>query len=180
LQKRTRQEGRPTRAWGTPSTIGSFLGVRVVVLSNLVRLLFPPLFFSSIPKRAIGFSYPSGREGKLIGTALVAATGIVSFLMMKAVGLPGLVLAAWLTGGTAGLIVYNSTMERVAFVKQYCQSCRLRPLIEEHEAMHLNGEASEEVVWTEARSKYSYESLQLADDPKICAFCPIAKKLRDH
>jgi hypothetical protein len=180
LQKRTREAGHPARAWGGPSTIGSFLGVRVVVLSNLVKFLFPPLFFSSMPKRAIGFSYPSGREGKLIGAALVAATGVVSFLMVKTVGIPGLALAAWLTGGTAGLIIYGSTRERVAFVKQYCQYCRLRPLIEEHEAMHLSGVASEEVVWTEARRKYSYASLGLADDPKICTFCPIAKKLRDH
>jgi hypothetical protein len=180
LQKRSRQAGHPARAWGGPSGVGSFPGVRVVVLSNLVKFLFPPLFFSSMPRRAIGFSYPSGREGKLIGTALVAATGVVSFLMMKTVGVPGLALAAWLTGGTAGLIIYNSTRERVAFVKQYCQFCRLRPLIEEHEAMHLSGEASEEVVWTEAKKKYSYESLELADDPQICTFCPIAKKLRDH
>jgi len=170
----------PSRAWGGPSSIGSFLGVRVVVLSNVVKLLFPPLFVSSIPKRAIGFSYPSGREGKLIGTALIAATGIVSFLMMKTIGAPGIALAAWLTGGTAGLIVYNSTRERVAFVKEHCQHCRLRPLIEEHEAMHLSGEASEEVVWTEAKRRHSYEGLGLGNDPKICTFCPIAKKLRGH
>ena len=180
MQKRTKFKGVPARIWGGPGVIGSLGGVRIVVLSNVVKLLFPPLFFSSIPKRAIGFSYPSGREGRLIGAALVAATGIVSFLMMKTVGVPGLVLAAWLTGGTAGLIIYNSTRQRVAFVKQYCQSCRLRPLIEEHEAMHLGGEAREEAVWAAARRKYSYQSLALADDPRICSFCPIAKKLREH
>ena len=180
MQKRTRQVGRPARAWGVPVTVVSFTGIRVVVLSNLVKLLLPPLFVSSLPKRAIGFSYPSGREGKLIGLALVAATGLVSLLLMTRVGVAGLLLAAWLVGGTAGLIVYNSTREKVAFVKQYCQGCRLRPLIEEHEAMHLRGESSEDVVWAEARKKYSYEGLHLADDPKICTFCPIAKKLRDH
>jgi hypothetical protein len=180
LEKRTRQEGTLNRAWGSPTAAGSFLDIRVVVLSNLVKVLFPPLFFSSLPKRAIGFSYPSGREGKLIGAAMVAATGVVSLLMLKTIGLPGLALAAWLTGGTAGLILYNSTRQRVAFVKHYCQSCRLRPIIEEHEAMHLRGEASEQVVWGETRKKYSYESLGLANDPKICGFCPIAKKLRDY
>ncbi len=89
-------------------------------------------------------------------------------------------MAAWLMGGTGGLIIYNSTREKIAFVKEHCQSCRLRPLIEEHEAMHLNGEPSEDVVWGEAMRRHSYQSLGLASDPRICSFCPIAKKLRDH
>lgn len=173
------REGR-TRAWGVFQTTEYFQGVRVVVLSNLVKMIFPSLFFSSIPKRAVGFSYPSGREGKLLGAALGAATCALALLLLRVVGPGGPILAVWLTGGTAGLILYNSTKERVAFVKQYCSTCRLRPLIEEHEAMHLNGEPSEEAVWAEARKKYSYASLHLADDPKICSFCPIAKKLRNN
>ena len=168
-----------SRSWGVFQTAEYFQGVRVVVLSNLVKILLPSLFFSSLPKRAIGFSYPSGREGRVIGAALVAATGAVGLLLFKMVGPGGLVLAAWLTGGTAGLIIYNSTRERVAFVKQYCSTCRLRPLIEEHEAMHLYGEPKEEAVWAEARRRHSYAALGLADDPKICSFCPIAKKLRN-
>jgi len=58
-------------------------------------------------------------------------------------------------------------------------ACRLRPIIEEHESMHLNGERSEDVLWRETRKKYTYEGLSLAGDPKICSFCPIAKKLRN-
>ncbi|MDA4122340.1 MAG: hypothetical protein OK456_04065 [Thaumarchaeota archaeon] len=168
------------QAWGSSSAIGPLLGVRVVVLSNALRLLFPPLLFSSLPKRAIGFSYPSGREGKVIGVALLAATGVVSLLLMTTVGVAGIALAVWLMGGTAGLIIYNSTREKIAFVKEHCQSCRLRPLIEEHEAMHLHGEPSEDVVWGETMRRYSYKSLGLSSDPGICSFCPIAKKLRDH
>jgi len=179
MQKRTRPLSN-AQAWGGSGTIGPLLGVRVVVLSNALRLLFPPLLFSSLPKRAIGFSYPSGREGKVIGSALLAATGVVSLLLTTTVGVAGIALAAWLMGGTAGLIIYNSTRQKIAFVKGHCQSCRLRPLIEEHEAMHLNGEPSEDVVWGEARRRYSYQSLGLASDPRICSFCPIAKKLRDH
>ncbi len=66
-------------------------------------------------------------------------------------------------------MLYNSTQCRVAFVKEYCSACRLRPIIEEHESMHLNGERSEDVVWGEARKKYSYDGLSLAGDPRICS-----------
>ena len=111
---------------------------------------------------------------------LLAITVSTGFLLSRIVGFPGFILMVWLTGGTAALMLYNSTGGRIAFLKSYCSTCRLRPIIEEHELMHLNGEPSEEVVWGEARKKYTYEGLSLANDPKICSFCPIAKKLRTH
>jgi hypothetical protein len=169
-----------TRAWGTSGNAAALPDIHFVTLSRLVRLAFPPLFFSSIPKRAIGFSYPSGREGGLLGMTLLAITVSTGFLLSRIVGFPGFILMVWLTGGTAALMLYNSTGGRIAFLKSYCSTCRLRPIIEEHELMHLNGEPSEEVVWGEARKKYTYEGLSLANDPKICSFCPIAKKLRTH
>lgn len=169
-----------TRAWGAQAGPSLLPQVRFITLSKLVRLAFPPLFLSSIPKRAIGFSFPSGREGGVLGLCLMAITVSIGFLLSRIIGLPGFALTAWLTGGTACLMLYNSTRGRIAFLKSYCSTCRLRPIIEEHETMHLNGEPSEEVVWGEARKKYTYEGLSLANDPKICSFCPIAKKLRTH
>jgi hypothetical protein len=171
---------KSNRAWGTPSASVAAPEVRFVILTSLVKLAFPPLFFSSLPKRAVGFSYPSGNEGKLLGLALLGTTASAGLLLAKTLGPLGLAAMVWLTGGTAALMLYNSTQCRVAFLKDYCSTCRLRPIIEEHELMHLNGERSEEVVWGEARRKYSYESLSLAGDPDICSFCPIAKKLRNN
>ncbi len=153
--------------------------VRFVVLSTLVKMAFPPLFFSSIPKRAIGFSYPSGIEGRVLGLSLLGVTGTMGFMLSASIGPAGDLVMAWLTGGTAVIMIYNSTRCRIAFLKEYCSGCRLRPIIEEHESMHLNGERSEDVIWGEARRKYSYDGLGLAGDPQICAFCPIAKKLRN-
>ncbi len=172
--------GTNSRGLGRQSAASSPPEVRFVTLSKAVRLAFPPLYLSSIPKRAIGFSYPSGREGRVLGVALLSMTFLMGFLLSSVVGFPGFLLMVWLTGGTGALMIYNSTRGRVAFLKSYCSTCRLRPLIEEHERMHLYGETSEEAVWADARRKYSYEGLSLAGDPKICAFCPIAKKLRAH
>lgn len=169
-----------SRAVRTLTVSPGGLSVRFVPLTRAVRLVFPALLISSLPKRAIGFSFPSGKEGRVLGVALAAVTVLLGVMLATTVGPLGFVLMLWLTGGTAGLLLYNSTGNRIAFVKQYCSTCRLRPLIEEHEMMHLEGEPDEEVIWAEARRRYSYESLSLADDPKICSFCPIAKRLRTH
>jgi hypothetical protein len=169
-----------SRSWGARVASAPLPQVRFIILTTAVKLAFPPLFLASIPKRAIGFSYPSGNEGRVLGLCLLGMTGLVGFLLDRFIGPLGFVAMFWLTGGTGALMLYNSTNHRVAFVKDYCSTCRLRPLIEEHEVMHLNGERSEEVVWGEARKKYSYESLALAGDPAICSFCPIAKRLRNN
>jgi hypothetical protein len=153
--------------------------VIVVPLTKLLRVMVPPLFISSLPRTAIGFSFPRGTEGRLIGACLVVATGALSFLLDKALGVLPALLMLWLMGGTTAIILYNSTWHGLAFVKEMCSACRLRPIIEEHEIMHLNGLRSEEAVWREARKKYSYEGLGLATDPQIHSFCPIAKRLKE-
>lgn len=167
------------RAFSLPSPAASIEGIVVLPLSNLLKVLLPPLLVSSLPKRAIGFSFPRGKEGKAIGVSLLFATAAVSFLLDSTLGiLPALALV-WLLGGTGVVILFNSMGQGVAFVKQMCSTCRLRPIIEEHEKMHLLGEASEEEVWKAARRKYSYDGLGLGTDPKIHSFCPIAKRLKE-
>jgi hypothetical protein len=173
--------GRPSSlemAFSFPSPAAS-INVVVLPLSNLLRVLLPPLLISSIPKRAIGFSFPRGKEGKLLGVSLLFATAAISFLLNSTLGILPALTMVWLIGGTGVVILFNSMGEGVAFVKQMCSTCRLRPIIEEHEKMHLDGEASEDAVWEAARRKYSYEGLGLGTDPKIHSFCPIAKRLKE-
>jgi hypothetical protein len=166
-------------AFRLPIPVGMIDGVVVLPLSKLLRLLLPPLLVSSLPRRAIGFSFPRGNEGKMLGTALVAATAWISFLLDNAFGVYPAIVMVWLMGGTGVVILYNSTRHGLAFVKQMCSTCRLRPIIEEHELMHLNGVSSEEAVWDAARAKYSYEGLGLGNDPSIHSFCPIVKRLKE-
>jgi hypothetical protein len=176
------EPGRPSslkRAFGFPSSVTSIDGVVVLPLSKLLRLLLPPLFISSLPRRAIGFSFPRGPEGKLLGVSLLFGTVTISFLLNSAFGIYAALAMVWLMGGTGAVILYNSMGPGVAFVKQMCSTCRLRPIIEEHEKMHLAGEPSEDAVWEVARRKYSYEGLGLGTDPKIHSFCPIAKRLKE-
>jgi hypothetical protein len=176
------QGGRPSslaNAFRIPTPIAAIDGVVVLPLSKLLKLLLPPLLVSSLPRRAIGFSFPRGREGKLLGASLIACTAWLAFLLDSAFGIYAAIGMVWLMGGTGVVILYNSTGHGLAFVKEMCSACRLRPIIEEHEIMHLNGEASEDAVWRETRRKYSYEGLGLGTDPKIHSFCPIAKRLKE-
>ena len=166
-------------AFRIPAPVASIDGITVLPLSKLLRLLLPPLFVSSLPRRAIGFSFPRGAEGTLLGASLICATATLSYLLNSAFGIYAALGMVWLIGGTGVVILYNSTRHGLAFVKQMCSTCRLRPIIEEHEMMHLNGEPSEEAVWRETKKKYSYESLELGTDPKIHSFCPIAKRLKE-
>lgn len=162
-----------------PSPIASMEGIVVLPLSKLLRLLLPPLLISSLPKRAIGFSFPRGKEGVFLGSTLLVATATVALLLNMAFGIYPALIMVWLMGGTGVVILYNSVGHGVAFVKQMCSTCRLRPIIEEHEMMHLKGEASEDEVWRAARKKYSYDGLNLGSDPAIHSFCPIAKRLKE-
>lgn len=152
----------------------------MVTLSGLVKAALPPLFIASLPKRAIGFSYPRGKEGQALGISLFILTVTLSMALSRPLGVLAIPLAFWVVGGTSLVMMYNCATSGMAFVKELCSTCRLRPLIEEHEAMHLGGESYEEPVWSLAKQKYSYDGLGLGNDPRICSFCPIAKHLREN
>jgi hypothetical protein len=153
--------------------------VKVVTLSLPIRLAVPSLLVTSLPRRAIGFSFEGGRAGAVTGGGLLAATVLLAGALFQVVGPAGIVAAAWLTGTTGAVMLYNSARS-VAFVKPLCSGCRLLPVIEEHEALHLSGIESDDEIWRQMRSRHSCESLSLEGDPAICSFCPIPKRLREH
>jgi hypothetical protein len=177
------ESGMPSpsgRVLALAAPISGIRGPRVLTVSNLLKLALPPLFVSSLPKRAIGFSFPRGKEGILLGSAVTGAAATTAYLATVALGPLAGAAMLWLFGGTGVVMLYNSMSNGITFVKHLCSTCRLRPIIEEHELMHLNGEPSEEAVWSQAKKKYTYEGLGLGTDPKICSFCPIAKRLKEN
>lgn len=163
-----------------PLVVPSLAGITVVTLSTLVKIALPPLFIASLPKRAIGFSYPRGREGQALAISLLVLTVTLLLALSRSLGLLAIPLAFWVVGGTALVVMYNCATPGMAFVKELCSTCRLRPLIEEHEAMHLEGESCEGPVWSVTKQRYSYDGLGLGNDPRICSFCPIAKHLKEN
>jgi hypothetical protein len=153
--------------------------MKVVRLSIPVRLAVPPLLICSIPKRAIGFSFEGGKPALLLGGTLVALTLALSAILFPSTGILGPILFLWLFGSTGAVFLYNGS-RRVAFVKSLCTGCRLLPIIEEHEKIHLGGVESDLEVWNQMRKRHSCESLELVGDKTICTFCPIPKRLSEH
>ena len=127
-------------------------GMRTLKLSAAVRLLAPSLLVSSLPRNAVGFSFERGRVGLLTGAFVLTSSLVLGGLLYEVAGWAGLLLPIWLMGSTGALMVATS-LRPLAFVKPLCSGCRLLPIIEEHEAMHLRGVHSEEKVWEEARKK---------------------------
>ncbi len=163
------ESGNP--AWGPILS-----DLRVVRLTLPLQLLVPSLFVPSLSKSTRGLSLYPGRLGLGVGLALLVASLVAGALLVGPTGPWGGVVAFWFLG-TAGVLTMVSAVRPTAFVKPICVKCRLLPVIKEHEAIHLSGVASESAVWESMRSRHSVESLSLADDPAVCTFCPIPKRL---
>jgi hypothetical protein len=161
---------------GWEETVGKMVTRK---LTWRIRLFIPSLLFASMRKSAIGFSFEGGRAGKLVGGSILAASLAIGVLLYSVAGILGAVLPLWFLGTTGAVILLNG-MKPIAFVRPLCSSCRLVPVIREHEAIHLSGVESDATIWDSMRSRYDCESLRLDGDPSICSFCPIPKRLKEH
>ncbi len=154
--------------------------LKVVRLSRFVRFALPPLLVSTLPRSAIGFSFERGMFGTSLGTFLLISSLAIGYTLSKVVGIIAYPVSFWLLGATGAVMIYNSVRRSIAFVKPLCSTCRLLPVIEEHEALHLSGLAREGEVWLQMRERYSPENLWLDSDTGICDFCPIPRRLKEH
>ncbi len=168
--------GMKAQTEGWQETMAAMKALR---LSVPVRFLFPTLLVSALPRGAIGFSFERGKGGVALGSLLVVTSLAMGGLLYPLLGLAGSIIPFWLMGST-GLLMLGGGLKPLAFVKPLCADCRLFPLVQEHEAIHLSGVESDDDVWTSMRTRHTCESLSLAEDPRICWFCPIQKRLREH
>lgn len=153
--------------------------IQIIRLSAPVRLAVPSLLLSSLQKNAIGFSFEPGLLGSFLGASLALLSAFIGIALYPLLGGASLILAAWGIGSTGVVMILNGA-RGMAFVKPLCTRCRLMPVIVDHEATHLSGVHSDGEIWEEARRRYTVDSLHMADDPSICSFCPIAKRLGQH
>ena len=144
-----------------------------------LRFLVPSLAVTTLSRSTRGVSFYPGRVGFALGAVLFSGSLALGWLLEGLTGPVGAALALWLLG-TSGLATMVSSVRPLAFVKPICTRCRLLPIIEEHEAIHLSGVGSEGAVWASMRTRHSKESLSLEGDPAICWFCPIPKRLSEH
>jgi len=153
--------------------------MRVVPLGLPVQILIPALIFPSISSSTRGLTFYPGRAGMALGAALVFASAVVAYLLVRPMGVVGPFLSFWALG-TAGVATLVGAVRPTAYVKPICIRCRLLPIIKEHEAIHLTGVTSEKAVWASMKTRHSRSSLSLDGDPAICSFCPIPKRLSEE
>jgi hypothetical protein len=149
----------------------------IVRLSIPLRVLVPSLLISTIRTKTRGASFERGVFGFLVGVILVLGSAVVGTLLSPLAGITGFLVIFWLAGST-GVVMILSVMKPIAFVKPICTRCRLLPVIKEHEAIHISGVESDDMVWRSMKTRHSCESLGLDGDPRICSFCPIPERLR--
>lgn len=154
-------------------------GMRVVRLTLPLRLLVPGLAFPTLSKATRGLTLYPGRPGQALGALLVGSSAVIGYLLIPSLGIAGPLISAWLLG-TVGVTMFAAALRPTAFVKPICVSCRLLPVITEHEALHLSGVSDEDAVWASMKTRHSVASLSLEGDPAICPFCPIPKRLSER
>jgi hypothetical protein len=142
-------------------------------------LLVPALIFPSLSKGTRGLTLYPGRMGLALGSLLVASSAVIGALLLGPMGPVGAVLPLWFMG-TVGIATVVGSFRPIAFIKPICTRCRLLPIIQEHEAIHLSGVTSEGQVWASMRTRHSAKSLSLEGDPAICTFCPIPKRISER
>jgi len=153
--------------------------MKTVRLNWVIQLLVPTMLASSLPRRTRGLSYHLGKVGLPVGAALAVGSLAIGGLLAPILGLAVVPLAFWLFG-SVGLVIGATALRPIAFVKPICTTCRLIPVVREHEAIHLAGVVEEEQVWSLMREHHTLESLGLENDPNVCTFCPIPKRLKSH
>jgi len=151
-------------------------GMRVVKLTAPLAALVPALALPALSKSTRAMTLFPGRTGLALGAVLMVASAAVAYMLVSPTGVVGPALSVWILG-TTGAALFASGLRPTAFVKSICVSCRLLPVIREHEAIHLAGVYSEKGVWDSMKTRHSVESLALNGDPAICPFCPIPKRL---
>lgn len=153
--------------------------LRVVRLTLALQVAVPALALASLSKSTRALTFYPGGTGAVVGGTLMAAGGVIAWLLSAPAGVVGAAASVWLVG-TAGAAIFVSSLEPTAFVKPICVECRLLPVIREHEAIHLTGVSKEKDVWDSMKSRHTVDSLGLAGDPAICSFCPIPKRLSER
>jgi hypothetical protein len=126
-------------------------------------------------KEAIGFSFPKAIDTLIIGICMSIFSFVSSYLLFDS----SIILSffvMWAIGATSFFMVISYFVD-IAFVRSRCFSCRLKPIIVEHEKFHIQGEHNDNKIWTRMRQKYDATALNLNKDPMICSFCPIKKRL---
>lgn len=153
---------------------------KVLHLSLVLRILTPSLLLRSASKNAIGFAFLRTIETLLAGFMSLLSSILLGYLFYSTIGLASFPLFVWLVGSAGIVMIAHCVGPGYIFVKSLCAGCKLRPIIIEHEAVHISGISSEAEVWRRLKGIFNNSFQNLASDYEVCTFCPIVDHLGKH
>ena len=153
---------------------------KVLHLSLVLRILAPSLLLRSASKSAIGFAFLRTFETLLAGFMSLLSSLLLGYLFYSTIGIASFPLFIWLLGSAGVLMIAHCVGPGYIFVKSLCGGCKLRPVIVEHEAVHISGISSEVEVWRRLKIMFNNTFPNLVSDYEICTFCPIVNHLGKH
>jgi len=150
---------------------------RVVVIGPLILAILPQLLIHYLDKRNLAFSLTRDNVMGFLGTLFVGIWIGLSIIFTKYLWIFSYIIFFILIGAYGMLIIFNTYVEGIVFIRKKCNSCKFRNLIIDHERIHLGSNVSEEKVWEMLKKVYTAQEFDVYENGTICDYCPIPAHL---
>jgi len=149
----------------------------VVVIRPVLLALLPQLLIHYLDKRNLAFSLTRDNVMGFLGALFVGLWIGLSAIFAKYLWFFSYIIFFILIGAFGALILFNTYVTGVVFIRRECYGCRFRNLIIDHEKIHLSSNATEGEVWSMLKKVYTAQEFGVYDNGAICDHCPIPAHL---
>jgi hypothetical protein len=164
---------------------------KILVISPIVLVMLPQFLVLSLVKRNLAFSFNRNNFMGLLGAVFIAlwiCLGAVfttlwlnvDEIVLKSLLILSYVLFTFSIGSIGFVLLINTYIFGIVFVKKKCYGCNFRKLILDHELVHLNSDASENEVWNTLKKDYDVEETNIYREGRVCDYCPIPARLKEN
>ncbi len=150
---------------------------KVVVINPLVLALLPQLLVHYIDKRNLAFSLTRDNIMGLFGILFIGLWIFLGTLFMKYLWIFSYIIFFIYIGSFGTLILFNTYVMGIIFIRKECYNCKFRKMIIDHESIHLEANFTEKEVWDKLKNVYTAQQFGVYDNGKICDHCPIPAHL---
>lgn len=150
---------------------------KVVVISPLVLALLPQLLVHYINKRNLAFSLTRDNVMGFLGILFIGLWLYLGTLFMKYFWIFSYIIFFIYIGSFGTLILFNTYVMGIVFIRKECYKCKFKNLIIDHEKIHLEANFIEREVWDKLKNVYTAQQFGVYDNGTICDHCPIPAHL---
>lgn len=154
-------------------------------------IILPQFLILSLTKHNLAFSFNRNNFMGLLGVVFIGlwiSLGVVfttlwlnvGELLLKFLLILSYVLFSFSIGSIGFVLLINTYILGIVFVKEKCYGCDFKELILDHELLHLDSSASEKEVWSTLKKDYSVEEVEIYREGRVCGYCPIPAHLKEN